>query len=215
MAIIDADAHVIETEQTWNFMLEEDRRFTPEVLISKKNGIHFWRVDDRVIANSNLGLNVPEDARDLTDVSARLAHMDALKIDIQVLYPTLFLRPVTARAEVELALYRGYNRWLAHIWQLGNNRLRWIVLPPLRSMDKAIEEITSPKPAALAASSCAVTRANGCSPILRCFRSIKKPNGSTCRSASTPAPAVLITTINMARMFSRASSCRRWARLTI
>ena len=47
MAIIDADAHVIETEQTWNFMLEEDRRFTPEVLISKKNGIHFWRVDDR------------------------------------------------------------------------------------------------------------------------------------------------------------------------
>ena len=145
MAIIDADAHVIETEQTWNFMLEEDRRFTPEVLISKKNGIQFWRVDDRVIANSNLGLNVPEDARDLTDVSARLAHMDALKIDIQVLYPTLFLRPVTARAEVELALYRGYNRWLAHIWQLGNNRLRWIVLPPLRSMDKAIEEINFAK----------------------------------------------------------------------
>ena len=145
MAIIDADAHVIETEQTWDFMLEEERRFTPEVLVSKKNGIHFWRVDDRVIANSNLGLNVPEEARDLTDVSARLAHLDALKIDIQVLYPTLFLRPVTARAEVELALYRGYNRWLAHIWQLGNNRLRWIVLPPLRSMDKAIEEINFAK----------------------------------------------------------------------
>ena len=71
--------------------------------------------------------------------------MDALKIDVQILYPTLFLRPVTARAEVELALYRGYNRWLAHIWQLGNNRLRWIVLPPLRSMDKAIEEINFAK----------------------------------------------------------------------
>jgi predicted TIM-barrel fold metal-dependent hydrolase len=145
MAIIDADAHVIETEQTWEFMLEEERRFAPEVLISKKNGIQFWRVDDRVIANSNLGLNVPEDSRDLTDVDARLRHMDALKIDFQVLYPTLFLRPVTARAEVELALYRGYNRWLAHIWQLGKNRLRWIVLPPLRSMDKAIEEINFAK----------------------------------------------------------------------
>ena len=145
MAIIDADAHVIETEQTWEFMLEDDRRFAPEVLISKKNGIQFWRVDDRVIANSNLGLNVPEDSRDMTDVGARLTHMDALKIDIQVLYPTLFLRPVTARTEVELALYRGYNRWLAHIWQLGKNRLRWIVLPPLRSMDKAIEEINFAK----------------------------------------------------------------------
>jgi predicted TIM-barrel fold metal-dependent hydrolase len=141
MAIIDADAHVIETEQTWEFMLEEERRFAPEVLISKNTGIQFWRVDDRVIANSNLGLNVPEDSRDMTDVSARLAHMDALKIDIQVLYPTLFLRPVTARTEVELALYRGYNRWLAQIWQRSNKRLRWIVLPPLRSMDKAIEEI--------------------------------------------------------------------------
>ena len=141
MSVIDADAHVIETEQTWTFMLEEERRLAPEVLVSKKNGIQFWRVDDRVIANSNLGLNVPEAARDMTDVAARLTHMDALKIDIQVLYPTMFLRPVTARAEVELALYRGYNRWLAHIWQLGKNRLRWIVLPPLRSLDRAIEEI--------------------------------------------------------------------------
>ena len=141
MPIIDADAHVIETERTWSFMLDEDRRFAPEVLVSKKNGIEFWRIDDRVVANSNLGLNVPEDARDLTDVSSRLAHMDTLGIAVQVLYPTLFLRPLTARAEVDLALSRGYNRWLANIWQLAKGRLRWVVIPPLRSMDKAIEEI--------------------------------------------------------------------------
>ena len=141
MKFIDADAHVIETEQTWRFMLEEDRRFAPELLVSKKNGIEFWRIEDRVIANSNLGLNVPEDSRDLTDVSSRIAHMDALGIDVQVLYPSIFLRPLTARSEVELALCRGYNRWLAYIWANGKNRLRWIVLPPLRSMDQAIEEI--------------------------------------------------------------------------
>ena len=141
MSIIDADAHVIETEQTWTFMLEEDRRFAPEVLVSKKNGIEFWRIDDRVVPNSNLGLNVPEDARDLTDVSSRLGHMDALGIDIQVLYPSLFLRPLTSRSEVDLALCRGYNRLLAHVWQLGKGRLRWIVLPPLRTMEQAIEEI--------------------------------------------------------------------------
>lgn len=141
MGIIDADAHVIETEQTWSFMLEEDRRFAPELLVSSKTGVEFWRIDDRVFPNSNLGLNVPEDARDLTDVNSRLAHMDALSIDIQVLYPSLFLRPLTARADVELALCRGYNRWLAEIWKLGKDRLRWVVLPPLRSMDRAIEEI--------------------------------------------------------------------------
>jgi len=141
MSVIDADAHVIETERTWSFMLEEDRRFAPELLISTKNGVEFWRIEDRVFPNSNLGLNVPEESRDLTDVTSRLAHMDSLGIDIQVLYPSLFLRPLTVRAEVELALCRGYNRWLAEIWKLGKGRLRWIVLPPLRGMDRAIQEI--------------------------------------------------------------------------
>src|SRR5438309_2218525 len=90
MGVIDADAHVIETEQTWSFMREEDRRFAPELLVSTKNGVEYWRIDERVYANSNLGLNVPEDARDLTDVNSRLAHMDSLGIEIQVLYPSLF-----------------------------------------------------------------------------------------------------------------------------
>ncbi len=59
MGVIDADAHVIETEQTWSFMREEDRRFAPELLVSTKNGVEYWRIDERVYANSNLGLNVP------------------------------------------------------------------------------------------------------------------------------------------------------------
>ena len=29
MSVIDADAHVIETERTWSFMLEEDVRYAP------------------------------------------------------------------------------------------------------------------------------------------------------------------------------------------
>jgi len=69
MGVIDADAHVIETERTWSFMLEEDRRFAPELLVSSKNGVEYWRIDERVFPNSNLGLNVPEESRDLTDVS--------------------------------------------------------------------------------------------------------------------------------------------------
>ena len=86
MGVIDVDAHVIETERTWSFMLEQDQRFAPELPVSNKSGVEFWRIDDRVFPNSNLGLNVPEDARDLTAVHSRFAHMDALGIAYVVEY---------------------------------------------------------------------------------------------------------------------------------
>ena len=103
MGVIDADAHVIETERTWSFILEQDQRFANS-WFRLKTEVDFGASTTAFSPNSNLGLNVPEESRDLTDVSSRLAHMDSLGIDIQVLYPSLFLRPLTARAEVELAL---------------------------------------------------------------------------------------------------------------
>lgn len=139
--VIDADAHVIETERTWEFMDETDRRFAPDLVVSPKTGLQFWRIDDRVFPNTNIGLNTPEEARELSNVQSRLSHIDELGVDIQVIYPTLLLRPLTSRADVELALCRGYNRWLGHIWKQGQGRLRWVVLAPVRTMDRALEEI--------------------------------------------------------------------------
>ena len=147
MAIIDADAHVIETEQTWDFMFcEEEQRFRRRKFWYRKETV--FNSGASTIASSPtqtwcsiVPRRFPEHDRCRRPPGAYGRAEDRF----QVLYPTLFLRPVTARAEVELALYRGYNRWLAHIWQLGKNRLRWIVLPPLRSMDQAIEEINFAK----------------------------------------------------------------------
>jgi len=89
--IIDADAHVIETERTWEFMDVADRGLAPDRLVSPKTGLKFWRIDDRVFPDTNIGLNTPEESRELSDVTARLSHMDALSVDVQVIYPTLFL----------------------------------------------------------------------------------------------------------------------------
>jgi predicted TIM-barrel fold metal-dependent hydrolase len=71
--------------------------------------------------------------------------MDELGVDVQVLYPSVFLRPLTIRAEVELALCRSYNRWLAEIWRKGRDRLRWVTVLPLLSMDKALAELKAAK----------------------------------------------------------------------
>ena len=40
-----------------------------------------------------------------------------------------------------LALCRSYNRWLAETWRRGSCRLRWVVVTPGLSLDKALEAI--------------------------------------------------------------------------
>jgi predicted TIM-barrel fold metal-dependent hydrolase len=76
----------------------------------------------------------------MEDVEARLRHMDELEVNIQVLYPTVFLRPITNRPDLELALCKSYNRWLADIWRKGRGRLLWAAVPPLLSITEALSE---------------------------------------------------------------------------
>jgi len=67
--------------------------------------------------------------------------MDELGIDVQVLYPTTFLHAVTDRADVQVALYRSYNRWIADRTASSGGRLRWVAQAPLLSVPAAIEEL--------------------------------------------------------------------------
>ncbi|HET9149082.1 MAG TPA: amidohydrolase family protein, partial [Alphaproteobacteria bacterium] len=143
MPTIDSDAHVVETSRTWSFMRENEQDFRPQIFIrdmddgapvrpNQRND--YWVVDGRMLQKSNVGSDVPPEARDMTDVSRRLSHMDEVGIDVQVLYPTLFLRPITKEHDVEFALVRSYNRWLADIWSQSKDRLRWVAAPPLLSL---------------------------------------------------------------------------------
>ncbi|HEX7228247.1 MAG TPA: amidohydrolase family protein [Candidatus Binatia bacterium] len=144
MSVIDADAHVLETERTWDYMLESERSMRPRVVPTPKDaasGGESWLVDGTHIGKArNVGHDTAREAREMEDIRARLAHMDELDIDVQVLYPTIFLRPFTRRPEVELGLARSYNRWLIDIWKAAPERLRWVAVLPLLTMDKALEE---------------------------------------------------------------------------
>jgi predicted TIM-barrel fold metal-dependent hydrolase len=152
MLTIDADAHVIETMETWRYLRESEQAYMPQV-VSRTEGLDEHNVDGKIMRNywyvnrrihnkeQNLSFDVPEESREMRDVQARIAHMDELDIDIQVLFPTLMLRPIADRAAVEFALIRSYNRWLADIWKQGKGRLRWVAAPPILSLDKAREEL--------------------------------------------------------------------------
>jgi len=151
MPVIDADTHVDETEETWEYMNESEQHFKPVNVVhqtavagAQAPGYNrYWLVDGqlrlrRVRDDKRTGTT--RETRELLDVPARLRHMDELGVDIQVLYPTFFLSAVTSRPDVEIALCKSYNRWLADKCAQSGGRLRWIAMLPMLSMDTALEE---------------------------------------------------------------------------
>lgn len=148
---IDVDAHVDETEATWGYLEPGEDGLRPNSvdpgvatvpgdtrphrlwLIDGQPKLRRWRDDKRT------GTTV--ETRELRDVASRLRDMDALRIDVQVLYPTMFLGGFTARQEVELALTRSYNRWMAAATEKSNGRLRWVALMPMMSIGEAVAEL--------------------------------------------------------------------------
>jgi len=140
MPTIDADAHVIESEQTWSYI--SDEKLKPYLIQPGGTRPQNWLVDGRVF---NRGVNVnrelPEAIREMRDIDGRLKHMDELDIDVQVLYPSLFLRPLTGKTEVEAAICRSYNQWLIDICRKGEGRLRWIAVVPVIDIASAVAEV--------------------------------------------------------------------------
>ncbi len=163
MAIIDADCHVIETEDTWAGFDESQAEHRPLVLTAagaEGEGKRLLAIDGRLwnaapgdasnrkavskraIRESLSGYVATSDAvRTMRDVPGRLRHMDELGVDVQVLYPTIFLSRLTARPPLEVALCRSYNRWLGSICKESRGRLRWVAVPPLLNMEAALDEL--------------------------------------------------------------------------
>ena len=167
MLRIDADAHVLETEETWEFMDGADRKYRPEI-VGTLNGSgavdEYWLVDGTLrLKSRNVGKDTPLESRELRDVAVRLKHMDELRVDIQVIFPTIFIIPLTPRPEIELALCRSYNRWMGECWKQSDNRLRWVaVVPLLEHRTRCPRRPGWPRRTARWASTCAAPRASGC-----------------------------------------------------
>ena len=97
MPMIDADCHVIETEQTWAFMDEGEAKFRPHYLTSTE-GKQFVGIDGKLRAPTFGGevavaaddpretlsgrVQTTVGSRTMKDIEGRLRHMDELGIDI-------------------------------------------------------------------------------------------------------------------------------------
>ena len=158
--VIDADAHVVESAHTWDYMDASERQYRPVPLEAPEEAgvkLQFWLIDGKVRGFRFPALSAVEmerrsrlagrrfadaqESREMGNVDLRLEHMDQSGIDIQVLHNTIFIEQATDRPEVEVALCKSWNRWLADIWRQGKGRLRWSCMAPTLSMTDALDQI--------------------------------------------------------------------------
>ncbi|MEK9659281.1 MAG: amidohydrolase family protein [Chloroflexota bacterium] len=155
--VIDADAHVVETERTWEFMDPADARYRPTLYLSADGtGKEAWNVGGKLrptgfnLSRSQLAelsrkqgfdLALSPEGRNLDDVGARLADMDAMGVDVQVLFNSFWLTAFTDDPAAEAAICRGWNRWMADAYAKSNGRLPWTCVVPLLSMDEAVRQL--------------------------------------------------------------------------
>lgn len=158
-AVIDADAHVIENQDTWDFLEPAEQKYRPKPVADRADpDVKRWDVDGfngpfiltTVEAPDGIGtkakksdrsVGTPADARQLRNIKARLDHMDALGIDIQVLYTTMWLQAMTEDPDAEAAMTRAWNKWVAATWKVSGGRLPWVCLVPMLLPDEAVQQM--------------------------------------------------------------------------
>ena len=155
MAVIDSDTHVVETERTWEFIEPSLKKYAPQI-VTGQDGRRYWLIDGNIkgevrrapgaqgkVDDATAGREMDVNAayRTMDDVRGRLKHMDELGIDVQVLYPSMYIQRMCEKPETEIALAKSYNRWLADIWSQSDDRLRWTCILPHQTMDVALEEL--------------------------------------------------------------------------
>jgi uncharacterized protein len=158
--IIDADTHIIESENVWNQFNEKliHRRPVGVVHQDPKSGARRtrWVINGELVprpdGKGGQALATPpveaaeREAREwrtksLEDVPGRLADADKMGVDVQVVYPTLFIAHITDDAELDVELSWAYNRWLADAHDRGGDRLRWVAVLPFTDIDASIEQL--------------------------------------------------------------------------
>jgi predicted TIM-barrel fold metal-dependent hydrolase len=166
--VIDADSHVWEPPTIWTDLLSERERVLAEDAFwheRRPDGTELTVVNGKAVRPMNRnrlnryacfhpGATVEsiaeldpnahhEDTPGASDGVARLRDLDALGIDQQVVFPTLFAEqlPVVESPRAAVALARAYNDWAAGFASAAPERLHPVGVLPLQSIPGALDEI--------------------------------------------------------------------------
>lgn len=167
--VVDADTHVLEHEAMWeNF--DDGGPLHPyrPLLVNLPADTSwvgrnaFWLIDGemypKAVGHFAFPLHTPTTAaaemertdislgaRWMTNVSDRLGDMDERGVAVQIVFPTLFLALGMQIPEIEVAICRAYNRFMAQACECSAGRLRFVATLPFHSVDHAIAEMNRAK----------------------------------------------------------------------
>ena len=88
-----------------------------------------------------LDKGTPIPVQEMRDVKQRLACMDELGIDNQVVFPSLWLGCLAENVALEAALARSYNQFMATQCGQSGGRIAYVAIVPWRRPDLAVQEI--------------------------------------------------------------------------
>ena len=167
MHVIDADGHVEESVAMFDGIETEFYSRRPQALKLADNTAWgpwnaIWLIDGDVYprvpgVRNGVILGTPTlmerarqktasiPAQELTDVEARLRDLDVAGIQQQVVFPTLFLVSTTEDVQLEAALFRAYNTFMADARKRSGGRINFAALVPIRDVDESIKELRRAK----------------------------------------------------------------------
>ena len=160
---VDADGHVLEPRDTWQRYLEAAFRDRAIRIERDQEGVEVLLVDGRphLSLRGRLGAlgGIGMDSADLMSVGqrsyedgcppggydphARLQVMDAERIDVALLYPTIGIawEGLVRDAQLATAYCRAYNRWIVDFCSADRRRLVPIAHICLMDPDGAVAEV--------------------------------------------------------------------------
>lgn len=166
--VVDADSHVWEPPSLWQqYVAERERPLVESAFWYERgrDGTECTVVNGRAVRSMNRtrlnrfacwrpGMSPddigaldpaapPEETPGASDAGARVADLDALGIDVQVVFPTLFAEhlPVVDDPRAAAVLARAYNDWAASFVSVAPQRLHPVAVLPLQSLPATLDEI--------------------------------------------------------------------------
>jgi hypothetical protein len=160
--IIDADAHIEESESMFERLDKEFRprrplpvRLDRDTVYGRYNAV--WLIDGetypKLVGKGGTIFRTPTlmeaatqkresiGAQEIIDVPARIRDMNKVKIDTQVVFPSLFLTHTAEDLKLEAALLRAYNSFLGECATASKGRIRFAALVPIRDVAESIKEV--------------------------------------------------------------------------